>query len=98
LRVVLTRHVVEDADYRHCPLAVQRRSRFVGKDHRRPVDQRPGDGYTLLLAAGKLRRHGTGAVRHLQCFKQMVRALARLGIGHAGQHGQQRNVVGHVQK
>ena len=33
---------------------VQVAGRLVGQDHVRVVDQRPGDGHALLLAAGKL--------------------------------------------
>ena len=35
---------------------------FIGEDHRRTVDQCSGNGYALLLTAGKLGRVVSGAV------------------------------------
>ena len=62
------------------------------------VDQAARNGHALLLAPRKLRGHGLGTVLHIQRGEQFQRARARLGVGHARQHGQQRDVVGHVQK
>lgn len=40
-------HVVEDADYSHGALGIQRRSGFIGQDHRRTIDQSARDGDPL---------------------------------------------------
>jgi hypothetical protein len=41
---------------------------------------------------------GFGAVLHVQRGQQFERPRTGLCVGHAGQHGQQGHVVGHVQK
>ena len=46
--------------------AVEGAGRFVGQDHRRVVDQRPGHGHALLLAAGQRVRPVTGALAQAQ--------------------------------
>ncbi len=52
----------------------------------------------LLFAAGKFRGLGLGAVRHIQRFEQIQRPAPGLGVGLPGQHGQQGDVVGDVEK
>ncbi len=55
-------HVVEDADYSHGALGIQRRSGFISQDHRRTIDQSARDGDPLLLATGELRGHCASSV------------------------------------
>jgi hypothetical protein len=71
---------------------------LVGQDHRRVVDQSARDGHPLLLAARQLRGHGACAVLHVQRAEQFDGTLACLRVGHTGQHGQQRHVVGDVEE
>ena len=46
-----------------------RHQRIIGEDERGIVDQRPADGYPLLLSAGKLVRQVFCPVRQPDCFK-----------------------------
>ncbi len=91
-------HVAQDADHRQRAHAVERRCGLIGEDYRRTVDQAAGDGHALLLAAGELRGHGLGAVLHVERGEQFQRTLACFTVGFAGEHGQQRHVVGDVEK
>ena len=50
----------KDGDYLFAGTAVQVAGRLIGQEQRRVFHQRPGDGDTLLLAAGQL----DGAVVH----------------------------------
>src|SRR5262249_24320372 len=52
-------------------LAVQGRRRLVADQEPRPVDQGPGDGHALLLAARKLAGKGVGAVGHAHGVEQL---------------------------
>src|SRR3990172_4334171 len=78
--LVLPGHLIEDANHRQRTFAVKGRCWFIGKNYRRPVDQRPGYGHTLLLASGKMRRHGSRTMYYVQRFKQFERPLAGLCI------------------
>jgi hypothetical protein len=83
----------------HRAFAVQRGRGLVGQDHRRVVHQAARDGHSLLLAARELRGHGACTVLHVQRGRAVPRArCACLRIRHAGQHGQQRDVVGDVEE
>src|SRR3990172_4025997 len=96
--LILTGHLVQNAHYSQRPLAIQRSRRLVREDYRRPVYQGPRYCDPLLLAAGKLRRHGPGTVRHIERFEEFERPLARFTVGTAGQHRQKRHIVGNIEK
>src|SRR3990170_4808925 len=96
--LVLPGHLIQDANHRQRTFAVKGRCWFIGKNYRRPVDQRTGYGHALLLTSGEVRRHGSGTMCYVQRFKQFERPLAGLGIGSPGQHWQQRYIVGNVEK
>src|SRR3989304_9146266 len=79
--LVLPGHLIQDADHRQRPFTGERRCRFIGKNYRRPVDQRTGYGHALLLTSRELRRHGSGTMYYVQRFKQFERPLAGLCLG-----------------
>ena len=92
------RHLVQDADHGERPLAVERRRRLVGQDDRRPVDQRPRDGDALLLAARELRAPAPCARWPTSSAPSSSRARSRAAALDAGEHGQERHVVGDVEE
>ncbi len=62
------------------------------------VDQRPRDRHALLLAARKLRHLRLRAVADVERSQHRPRLLARLRVGHAGEHRQQRDIVGDIEE
>ncbi len=58
--------------------AVQVTGRFVGEDDLRPADDGPGNGYPLLLPAGKLRREMFDPVAQPDFFQGGRRQLLSL--------------------
>ena len=60
--------------------------------------KRARDRHALLLAAGQLGDARLRAVLHVEGGQHVQRDRARLGVRHAGQHRQQRDVVGGVEK
>ena len=57
-----------DLDHRLARFRVKVASRLVGEQNLRPVNKRPGQGDTLLLAAGKLRRIMSAAFSKSDAF------------------------------
>ena len=60
--------------------------RFVGQQQGRPVDQRPGDGDPLLLAARHLRRLVVHAIGQADPFEERLGQFTRPATGRPG-HG-----------
>ena len=95
-RLVLARHLAQDAHHRQGALRIERRRGFVGQDDGRAVHQAAGNGHALLLAARQLCGAGVCALLYIQRREQLQRPRARRSVGHARQHGQQGDVVDHV--
>jgi len=96
--VEFLRQAVEDFHHGERTFAVERRGRLVGEDDRRLVGERACDRHPLLLAAGEFGDARLRAVLHVERGEHLQRDGARLGVGYAGQHRQQRDVVGGVEK
>ena len=64
-------------------LGVERRRHLVEEQQRRPVDQGPGDGHPLLLAAGELVGVHRGLLRQADAGEHLARPGLRLGARHA---------------
>ena len=67
--------------------------RLVGEQNGRVVDQRPGDGHTLLLAAGKLGGLMVQPIGQTQPTEHLARTLACFPFGDVGRVRQRH---GHV--
>ncbi len=61
-------------------LAVEGAERFVEEEKARPVDQGPGEGDPLLLAAGELARLPVRERRHLHHLERLAHLLGDLGL------------------
>src|SRR5882672_3526017 len=59
---------------------IQIARRLIGKEQRRMIDQCPGDGDALLLAAGKLRGVMVGAIGDPNTIEQLQRPLSRFAV------------------
>src|SRR5688572_24455295 len=59
-----------------CVRGVEVAGGFVGEDEARPIGQRPGDGYPLLLAGGKLTRSVVQAVGQADPAQKRFRMAA----------------------
>ncbi len=75
---------VEDSKHLFAAAAVERAGRLVRQDHIGAVDQRAGDGDTLLLAAGKLPRRMRESTGHAETIEQARRPVATLSGRQAG--------------
>ena len=73
-RPVLMRDVVEQRHDRGAGLRVEIARRLVGENQRRIHHQRPGDGDSLHLAAGQLRRSVLGSISEVHQGQQLQRA------------------------
>ena len=71
-------------------LAIEVACRLVGHQQRRPSDERPGQGYTLLFAARQLRWIMQQALPQAHGFEMIPSALA--GVPRSGQLQRQRYV------
>ena len=67
----------------HAGVRIEVAGRLVGQQQRGAIDQRPGDGHPLLLAAGHLRRLVVGAVGQPDAVQQRLRPAPGLGAGQA---------------
>ena len=77
------RLLVDAADFELDLLAqllVERRERLVHQEHRRIVDQRPGECHALLLAAGHQRRHAVLEAFEPDELQRRLDALGDLGL------------------
>src|SRR3954468_11894660 len=78
-------------------LEVQGTERLVEQQHTGPVDERPGEGHPLTLAAGQLRRSAVAVPGKTYRRQRLLRARAPVALGDlahseavldVGQHGQ----------
>lgn len=92
------RQAVEDRHHSERAFAVERRGRLVGEDDRRLVGECPRDRHALLFAAREFGDARLRTVLHVERSEHLQRSRTRLGIGDAGQHRQQRDVVGGIEK
>jgi hypothetical protein len=63
-------------------LEVECTQRLVEQQHLGPVDERPGQGDALTLAAGELRRRAIAVARQPHRLERLLRALDALGRRH----------------
>ena len=96
--LIAGRHIIQNLDHRQGPLPIERRGWFIGEDHGRTADQRPGNGDALLLSTRELRGHGLGAMSDIKRRQQLHGTGAGPSIGLAGEHRQEGDIVGHVEK
>ncbi len=76
---------------------VHRAGRLIGQQHRRVVDQRPGDRHPLPLPAGQPPRVGVPVPFDAQLGQQLVGPRPGRAAPHPGQPGRQHHVAGHGQ-
>ena len=84
----LAHEAEEELDDALARFRVEISRRFVGEDDARVIDQRPGDGHALLLAAGELGGEMLHAIREPDIAQGPLRRFAlQLPPDHRGQHG-----------
>lgn len=94
---------VEELEHLRSGAAVQRARGFVGQDERRLLDEGPGDGDALLLAAREGVRVGGFFVRESDLAQELTRSLANL-LGavrprdSATEAGREANVVEDIER
>ncbi len=69
-----SRQLLDDIQYLAHQLGIQRRGGFIKQDHPRVQRQRPGNGDTLLLAAGEMPRPGVGFIAQSDDVQQLIGA------------------------
>ena len=85
--------LLKGADHRPAGLAVQVAGGLVRQDQQRAVDEGPGHGGALLLAAGDLRRVFAPDVADAEHVAQLVRPLLHLGVHRAADDGGKEDVL-----
>ena len=78
-------HLLQKLHHLHAGLAVQRAGGLVGQEDVRVVDEGPGDGNALHLAAGHLGGHLVELVAQPHLFQGVHGPAAALLLGHARQ-------------
>jgi hypothetical protein len=76
---------VQQVHHGHAVLGIEIPGWFVGEEDRRAAGERSGDGDSLLLPAGKLRRVMAHAMRHAHLFESLFDSLISIGRSHATQ-------------
>ena len=84
--------LLEGADHRSTGLGIQVAGGFVSQDQQRTVDESPGHGSALLLAAGDFRRILAPYVANTEYIAQLVGSLLGLGVNTSTDDSGQQNV------
>ena len=75
------------------PFAIEVRGRLVGDDDLRVVDQRPGNGDALHLAARQMFDGEQGAILQAERIQQLIAPALQSAVRNAGRIGRQHHVL-----